>query len=195
MTGNGPTLGQKHDRKPSPPPIDSSKVETKEASDEGPLINASSRTSSSPAIWSNWRRDGAASNQNDWANASRNASGNYQRTTRDQGIKVLKPIRQVSRNSSTTPLPASPTVTGQSRFFDDGKRRSGSSSAVDLGDAQQQQQGRRSASRESIRPIGKENSASVAAAAVTPVGSKSRSANPVGGASAFGWLNSGGPQK
>ncbi|KAJ4294106.1 hypothetical protein N0V90_007796 [Kalmusia sp. IMI 367209] len=95
----------------------------------------------------------------------------YQR--RDTGIKVLKKpgVRTLSTSMSHN---SSSSMTGQSRFFDDGKRRE---------DAPAESEGsvppfKRSASGE--KP--KENIPSLV---------KTRSANPVGGASAFPWLTGG----
>ncbi|KAL9064844.1 MAG: hypothetical protein Q9157_007685 [Trypethelium eluteriae] len=82
-----------------------------------------SGSGTSPGIWSNWRREGSATNQMDWANAGKNPNVAYQR--RDTGIKVLKPTKPASRTfsgSSATPTPS--PATSQSRFFDEGRRRS-----------------------------------------------------------------------
>jgi len=139
-----------------------------EALAEQPVsVPSTSRSGPAPAIWSNWRRDGPnPASQNDWANPSRS----YQRPNRDQGIKVLKPIRQTSRPAIVT-TGGSP-VSGQSRFFDDGKRR-----VAGPGD------GRETA--ESAGSILKDGAVNTGAPAPKPT-----RVNPVGGASAFGWLNS-----
>lgn len=189
-----PVDGQKHDRFTFEP---RKSVEIREPlTEENPPISSASRNSSSPAMWGNWRRDGGSSttstgnNQPDWP--SRNGSASYSRPAREQGIKVLKPARQVLR-STASPLPSSPVTGGQSRFFDDGKRRS---EAGVTGEGQPQV--RRSLSGESARGVGREvrdgsgsgpSSAGQQNPATTP---KTRSANPIGGASAFGWLNSAG---
>jgi len=106
------------------------------------------RTGSSPAIWGNWRRDGPTSSTTtttapstqpiglDWANASKNRDTPYQR--KDTGIKVLKPKTAASRTFSTsttansTVAAPSPSDGGksQSRFFDEGRRRSGPEDGV-----------------------------------------------------------------
>ena len=132
---------------------------------------------SSPGIWSNWRRDGSATSQMDWANASKGSGPAYQR--RDTGIKVLKPTKPTTRtfsSSSNTSTPA--PVTSQSRFFDEGRRRNAAPGSESNGS-----QSRRVSSTDGrSEVILKENQ--------TPAG-KPRSTNPVGGASAFSWLNSG----
>lgn len=143
--------------------------------------------SSSPAIWSNWRRDGATASASttpqssslEWASASKTRDASYQR--KDTGIKVLKPkaaSRTFSTTSTTSAAAASPSGESRSRFFDDGRRRSG------LDDAQ----GSRSAVGDASAK--KESQTSTAALAAP----KTKS-NPIGGGSAFSWLNSGGGAK
>jgi ubiquitin carboxyl-terminal hydrolase 4/11/15 len=149
----------------------SSRPETKDAHESSPGA-AAARACSSPAIWSNWRRDTEKTGSTDWANAGKTPAPTYQR--RDTGIKVLK--KPGARTLSTSiPQVSSPSVSSQSRFFDDGKRREdvpdeGEGSVPPL---------KRSVSGE--KP--KEN---------TPALTKNRPTNPVGGASAFPWLNTGG---
>jgi len=145
--------------------------------EQPPTSNTMSRSGASPAIWSNWRRD-ADKSSSDWATSTRSSNSTYQR--RDQGIKVLKPLRSSSRafsSSSQTSTPATGTLQ-QSRFFDEGRRR------VDNDGTETQL--KRAASGE-IKPggNGKENP-------LASSSSKPRASNPVGGASAFAWLNSGG---
>ncbi|KAJ4356396.1 uncharacterized protein N0V89_004429 [Didymosphaeria variabile] len=149
----------------------SSRTESKDAQESSPG-GVAARAGSSPAIWSNWRRDTEKSGSTDCANVGKPPAPTYQR--RDTGIKVLK--KPGARTLSTSiSHGSSPSATGQSRFFDDGKRRE---------DIPGEGEGRvpplkRSASGE--KP--KENIPGLA---------KTRSANPVGGASAFPWLNTGG---
>lgn len=149
----------------------SSRTEPKDAQESSPG-GAGARAGSTPAIWNNWRRDTEKSGSTDWANLGKTPAPTYQR--RDTGIKVLK--KPGARTLSTSVSQgSSPSVTGQSRFFDDGKRREdapdeGESSAPPL---------KHSVSGE--KP--KENFSIL---------TKTRSANPVGGASAFPWLNTGG---
>jgi ubiquitin carboxyl-terminal hydrolase 4/11/15 len=149
----------------------SSRSESKDAQESSPG-GAAARAGSSPAIWSNWRRDTEKTGSTDWATVGKTPAPTYQR--RDTGIKVLKKpgARTLSTNVSQV---SSPSVTSQSRFFDDGKRRE---DAPDEGEGSVPPL-RRSVSGE--KP--KEN---------TPALAKNRPANPVGGASAFPWLNTGG---
>jgi ubiquitin carboxyl-terminal hydrolase 4/11/15 len=139
--------------------------ESKPPSDTNPAT-APARSGPSPMIWSNWRRDNeskATTPADSWAKAGQT----YQR--REQGIKVLRPLKSTSRTFSATSASAnSPSpVTTQSRFFDDGRRRPSMEAAADVKASD-----------------GKEKSKDTVPAS----GSKTRSANPVGGASAFSWL-------
>ena len=186
-----------HDRKPSLGRLSTEqKPEEIELGEPSSSVTSASKTGSSPAIWNNnWRRDGNApqTNQGDWTNISRSGSRTILtgRSNRDAGIKVLKPSRQASRSSNVpqSASAASPTVTGQSRFFDEGKRRNGESltpRSATIPDSTLETSKQSSATEASSKGGSKEN----AQAATKP-----RSLNPVGGASAFGWLNSGGQEK
>lgn len=143
------------------------------------VTGSSNRAGSSPALWSSWRKDAPEkSAAMDWSSATKNPAQPYQR--KDTGIKVLKPSKSSSRVISTASAVSASPVTSQSRFFDDGKRRV-STSGVENGPGQQL---RRSISGESkTNPVSKENQ---------PQSGKPRSTNPIGGASAFSWLKSGG---
>ncbi|KXL43791.1 hypothetical protein M433DRAFT_69110 [Acidomyces richmondensis BFW] len=133
------------------------------------------RSGSSPAIWSNWRKDGGASQSTglDWASASRNRETSYQR--RESGIKVLKP-KNPSRTlstSATSSAAGNGAVDGRSRISDDGRRRDGPESTV---------------VKAAVEP--KENQHPSAINSVAPV--SRLKTNPIGGGSAFSWLNPGG---
>jgi ubiquitin carboxyl-terminal hydrolase 4/11/15 len=145
-----------------------------DGTDSQEATSGASRSGASPAIWSNWRRDQREKSNTgslDWANVGKTSISNPSYQRRDTGIKVLKPLKS-ARTASTTD--ASPVV-GQSRFFDDGRRRGEAegNSNQGLGQFKSDVSGEK----------GKEN---------VPSLTKARSANPVGGASAFAWLNSGG---
>jgi hypothetical protein len=135
------------------------------------------RTGSSPAIWSNWRRDGATSATTpsgglDWANAGKSRETSYQR--KESGIKVLKP-KTASRTISSTAASTASTnsgADGKSRFFDDGRRID---SNID-------------AKKENPNPASSSNAGNV------PGAPKAKS-NPIGGGSAFSWLNPAGSSK
>jgi ubiquitin carboxyl-terminal hydrolase 4/11/15 len=168
-------------------------VESREVPiEESPETPSASRNVSS-ASWGNWRRDtsstaGASTTQADWPSRNGSGSVSFARPTRDQGIKILKPARTISR-SIASPMPSSPSANGQSRFFDDGKRRTG-----DV-DALVQTPERRSASGDSVRGMALGRDAIREVKEVTQpatMAPKTRTLNPIGGASAFGWLNSAG---
>ncbi|KAF2846418.1 cysteine proteinase [Plenodomus tracheiphilus IPT5] len=137
-------------------------------------VSGASRSAAPPAIWSNWRREQqekSTAGSVDWANVGKTSASDPAYQRRDTGIKVLKPSKPIRTLSTSTSSP----VTGQSRFFDDGKRRGeGETNASQVAAS-----ARRAVSGE----MGQEN---------VPGLGKGRPANPVGGASAFAWLNSGG---
>ena len=169
-------------------------VDDKDPAEPSSAVTSGSRTSASPAIWNNWRREGSTSTsqsgQSDWANVSRNSSRSTfsTRASRDGGIKVLKPTRTLSRTSNAVQS-AGPTVTGQSRLFDDGKKRNGDGPpprSATMPEPPPDVQKRTASIDLSSKPGSKEN---------TPAPNKPRNLNPIGGASAFGWLNSGGQEK
>lgn len=155
---------------------------TKQSNKEEPTCGDSAsstpvRESPSVNLWSNWRRDGEKQNQLDWGNASKNYSSSYQR--RDVGIKVLKTARSTSRTLSSPHVSTLSPVTGQSRFFDDGRRRSAAVGEPTESESKRSVSGE---AQSNHRDKEKENQ----------IGSnKARPANPVGGASAFAWLNPG----
>lgn len=151
--------------------------ESKPAHGEVPPPSGTRSTSSSSNIWGSWRQGNdtskpSSSTPNDaWSKAGQS----YQR--REQGIKVLRPTKPASRTVSasltgnaTSPSPV-PGGGSQSRFFPpanapavDGNRRTSLEVGGGLGDK--------------------------AKDAPTASGStKTKSANPVGGASAFSWLS------
>lgn len=112
---------------------------------------------SSPMIWGNWRRDGdkAGTQTDSWSKSG------YQR--RNEGIKVLRPVKPASRTFSVPSASANaPSPVGQSRFF--GTSNDGASDTKVAVSSEKE----------------KDNGITV---------SKTRTANPVGGASAFAWLS------
>lgn len=129
---------------------------------------ATQRFGASPAMLNSWRRETnekTSSGALDWANVGKTTALPSGQPRRE--IKVLRPSRSSSRTFSTSSTPA---VTGQSRFFDDGKRK-------DDGEAAPAPSLSRTVSAEKD-----ENRLP---------GAKQRSSNPVGGASAFAWLKGG----
>lgn len=174
-------------------------TEPREPPTEGSIpTSATSRSASSSAVWGSWRRDPSSTTttqppaSSEWGH--RNGSVSVARPNRDQGIKVLKPARTVSRNTAS-PLPSSPMGSssgGQSRFFDDGKRREVSNLSLD---AAPRPPARRSPSGESAKgmALGRPEARDAKETTTTPLPTpKPRGTNPIGGASAFAWLNSSG---
>ncbi|KAF2027936.1 cysteine proteinase, partial [Setomelanomma holmii] len=94
----------------------------RDAQDSSPT-GTTARSGPAPAILSNWRRDStekANTGSLDWANVGKTMSSTANPKSRDTGMKVLRPARSATRTLSTST--SSPAI-GQSRFFDDGKRR------------------------------------------------------------------------
>ena len=87
-------------------------------------------------------------------------------------MKVLRPIKPTSRAPSGNQLNSpSPSSTGQSRFFDDGKRRPSAEAAEQM-----------------LLPEQKTVGAGSKDGTGATNTSKSRASNPVGSASAFSWM-------
>lgn len=159
------------------------------ATDENPPPETPSQTESS-GIWGSWRRDAKGSSKSD---AKSQSDGIDAQRTRPRGMKVLKPAaktmasstRGVSNasvpatqsppwNSGTTTTqdsatPASATSETSMRRFSDALRKT-SSGVPPMAEA-------------------KVNGASAPAQPAPSTTGKQKSSNPVGGASAFGWLN------
>jgi ubiquitin carboxyl-terminal hydrolase 4/11/15 len=150
-----------------PSPSTSTHTALKDTQDAS-LISTAPRPGPSLAMMGNWRRDSTEKTNPgplDWASVGKTASSSTNCKPRDTGMKVLRPTRAGTRTLSTS---SGSPATSQSRFFDDGKRR-GEDEATSA------PQVKSSGSGEKVV----ENA-------------KPRSANPVGGASAFAWLNSSG---
>ena len=131
----------------------------------------------SSGMWGPWRRDSTQNSRPDSSFSSVASSSGYQRAGRGRGMKVLKPSRSGGPSRS---LSAAQTPTGldpaPSRFAENGNRNPAPSAGNDHID-QQSAIARSSFSSDSRSPL-------------QPLTNKTRSSNPVGGASAFGWLNS-----
>lgn len=130
-------------------------------------VPPSAPSTSSPSIWSNWRRETSSQNNDSETAgaASKTKDIGYQR--RDAGIKVLRPTRSSGRTFSSGSVASSPAGDGRSRYFDEGKKRGLDTVAGDEKVTRRTGEGQGEA-----------------------VTSKTRS-NPAGGASAFSWLHPG----
>lgn len=122
-------------------------------------------------MWGSWRRDSTQPVRPDSSFSSVASNTGYQRAGRGRGMKVLKPSRSglSSRLTFTAQAPAG---------FDLVPGRSSENSKTNgNADPHVPEPSRSSFSSEAKSPL-------------QQVTNKTRSANPVGGASAFGWLNS-----
>ena len=122
-------------------------------------------------IWGSWRRDSTHDSQPDFESASSIVSSSYRNAGRGRGMKVLKPAR-LNTSSRTSSAQQPLGFDAAPSRFGEGARSAG---IKDETQSPATATDRKSASSE-IKP---------------PLSSKPNSANPVGGASAFGWLNSG----
>jgi hypothetical protein len=113
----------------------------------------------SAGVWGSWRRDSSASGPDP----------GFQRPTKSRSMKVLKPTKSLSssRQPSNTANDAATSRPG------DLVRRTSQPASIDDPDMFQ---------TSSTRSVSRSGDIPTSA-------NKPRSANPVGGASAFGWLN------
>ncbi|KAI4134634.1 MAG: hypothetical protein LQ347_001359 [Umbilicaria vellea] len=134
------------------------------------------------SIWGSWRRGSAQNAGLDTASSISSTSSGYQRAGRGRGMKILKPVRAATSSRSTSAAAGLGPVgydAAPTRFAENG--RVGPHATPGEDQDTQPPMPRRSMSGEGKLPL----------QAVT---NQPRSANPIGGASAFGWLNSN-PQK
>ncbi|MCJ1385723.1 hypothetical protein MMC17_008846 [Xylographa soralifera] len=129
------------------------------------------------SMWGSWRRDSTQSVRPDSSFSSVASNTGYQRAGRGRGMKILKPARSTapSRSTSTTQASLGPDgVTGRSP---ENGGRVNHQSTSEMSENQRPGPPARTFSNEAKSPL-------------QPLTNKPRSANPIGGASAFGWLNS-----
>ena len=159
----------------------SAKLDT-DVRDSGSVTNGTTPDTPSKAdggsIWGSWRRDSALGRQ-DSASASSNTTSGYQRAGRGRGMKVLKPARlntSTTRSTSAT-QPLAGFDAAPARFGEPGKR-TGQATPMENQDSRSPASEGRSFSGETKAPL-------------QNLTNRPRPSNPIGGASAFGWLNSG----
>ncbi|MCJ1392657.1 hypothetical protein MMC18_005527 [Xylographa bjoerkii] len=128
-------------------------------------------------MWGSWRRDSTQNVRPDSSFSSVASNSGYQRAGRGRGMKVLKPARSTapSRSTSITQASSGPDTTS-ARSSENGGRLSHQSTS-ETSESQRPGPPPRTFSNEAKSPL-------------QPLTNKPRSANPIGGASAFGWLNS-----
>lgn len=125
--------------------------------------------SESSNIWGSWRRDSTQGTRADPLAVGSSSNSGYQRPGRGRGMKVLRPARlNTSRATSAQQQPVG---------FDAAPSRFGDSSKPENNENQSPASDQRSFSGDARGPL-------------SSLTNKPRSANPIGGASAFGWLNS-----
>lgn len=141
----------------------------------GTTPNTPPRTEAS-SIWGSWRRESGDSARQELSFSNVASNPSYQRAGRGRGMKVLKPARSATTSRSTpmaqTPTNSEPT---SAQSYENGVRGiQNSDHSVDA---------------RIVGPPG----ISLSGEAKLPfqhLTNKPRSANPIGVASAFGWLNS-----
>ncbi|OJD11818.1 hypothetical protein AJ78_07486 [Emergomyces pasteurianus Ep9510] len=184
-------------------------------SSTGDRAFAGTSTSSAKAegsgVWGPWRRDTTGSKGENIMGPTMTSTGAsmssntnspfmsaYQRSTRTRNMKILKPTKSTSSvsapsrhvSSSTAGTPTTTTTAGGTAGSD--SRFSAEHRASSSGDGHDQM----TSSSHHTAPTangtggGKPSSSDGGGSGAGPWPGKSRSANPVGGASAFGWLNS-----
>ena len=127
--------------------------------------------------WGSWRRDSIQHTRPEGLFSGVTSNAGYQRASRGRGMKVLKPARSSaapSRSTSTTQVPLG-SESAIRRAFEAGARADTPSTTETIGTQAPGQPGR-SLSGEAKSPLQLSTK-------------KTRPANPIGGASAFGWLN------
>jgi hypothetical protein len=153
---------------------------------ENVSVNGTPTRPESGSIWGSWRRDSMPHARVETVHSSNSTTGSgYQRAGRgSRGMKVLKPTKLGTTASSRSFSATTPTLTGfdaaPPRFNDSGRQSSQTARSDEKDD--QSSESRRSVSSEAKNPPPGSKEPHV-------VASRSRSANPIGGASAFGWLN------
>ena len=125
--------------------------------------------SESSNVWGSWRRDSTQGTRADPLAGGSSSNSSYQRAGRGRGMKVLRPARlNTSRAASAQQQPVG---------FDAAPSRFGDTSKPENNENQSPAIDQRSFSGDVRGPL-------------QSLTSKTRSSNPIGGASAFGWLNS-----
>ena len=130
-------------------------------------------------IWGSWRRDALQNGRPDLSSGTSTVSG-YQRASRGRGMKVLKPARLNTSRSTSTNQGAVGFEAGAMRSGDNGKGPQATGTEI--------LQSTPSSATE--KPLASDGRASFQS-----MSSRPRSANPVGSASAFPWLNSNEPKQ
>jgi len=143
---------------------------------EGATPDTPSRTETGN-MWGSWRRDSMQPARPDSSFSSVVSDAGYQRAGRGRGMKVLKPSRSSTSSRSASTAQAPPGFDSVPGRSSENSTRVSQMPTNENAGPQASEPARRSFSSEAKSPL-------------QPVTNKTRSANPVGGASAFNWLNS-----
>lgn len=163
---------------PTPTTLSSNQARGSEALANGTAPDTPIKTESNN-IWGSWRRDSTQGGKID-PSSSTPTSG-YQRAGRGgRGMKILKPAR-LNTSRAAAANPGSVGFDASSSRFGDSTRRSSQATQVEAPETSKSAVEQRSFSGD-------------AKPQPQSAGSKTRPSNPVGGASAFPWLNSGQPK-
>ena len=129
------------------------------------------------SMWGSWRRDSTQSTRPDSSFSSIASNSGYQRAGRGRGMKVLKPARSTAPSRSTSTTQATLGSDGITARSSENGGRVNHHSTSETAENQRPGPPARTFSNEAKSPL-------------QPSTNKSRPTNPIGGASAFGWLNS-----
>ena len=134
------------------------------------------------SIWGSWRRDSGQHTRQELTFSNIASTSSYQKAGRGRGMKVLKPARAnpVSRSTPTASTPSN--LESETTLPSDNSSSGSQALGGDLLDVQSVSPPKRPLSVEVKSPL-------------QSLTNKPRSANPVGGASAFGWLNPSQPRR
>ncbi|KAI9808391.1 MAG: hypothetical protein M1827_007488 [Pycnora praestabilis] len=142
----------------------------------------------SSGIWGSWRRDSAHTSKPDTTGSNASSSSGYQRAGRGRGMKVLKPVKSTMSPSARSFSATQPAVgfdAALPRFPDENRRKSQSGGSELKISTQHESSNFASAEAKTASP----------ARDIQLITNKPRSANPLGGASAFTWFNPGQPKR
>lgn len=140
-------------------------IQDSESLTNGTSPDAPARSENSNVWGPSWRRDSTQGTRPEASASGSTSSTGYNRAGRGRGMKVLKPSRATTSRSTSVQQPVGFDA-APSRFADIPK----------------------SANDENASPATERRSFS--GDAKPPVSSKSKTSNPLGGASAFGWMKS-----
>ena len=162
-------IADRGNKEPTPSTTVNTDLKGSESLTNGTTPDTPTKSESSTVWGSSWRRDSTQGTRADPLSAGASSNTGYQRAGRGKNMKVLRPQKlNTSRATSAQQQPVGFDA-APSRFGDFGK--------TDNNGNQSPATDQRSFSGDARSPL-------------QPLTNKPRSSNPIGGASAFGWLNS-----